>query len=267
MSLRHGALLLVAARTKPARARRSRRAGARGAPAIDRRRISTVSPQVANGGVADASSGTTARAGLATATATTPSRRSESRRRSGWCTNTSAAARAQTAKSTTRSSSSSTTSRRSERRSRCSCGADSARQRCGRSSIVAISCARTANRRRTASRVGWRRLDLDRPVRPWRSKSQERNVRHVVDALVASGCVDCGERDPCVLEFDHVGEKTTGVMQLARREVSVARLDAEIARCEVRCVNCHRRRTSVAGGHYRARTAIPPGRVELPLTG
>ena len=129
--------------------------------------------------------------------------------------------------------------------------------------IVCANC----HRRRTASRVGWRRLDLDRPVRPWRSKSQERNVRHVVDALVASGCVDCGERDPCVLEFDHVGEKTTGVMQLARREVSVARLDAEIARCEVRCVNCHRRRTSVAGGHYRARTAIPPGRVELPLTG
>ena len=53
-----------------------------------------------------------------------------------------------------------------------------------------------------ASRAGWRRLDLERPTRPWRSKSQERNVRHVVAALVASGCRDCGERDPCVVEFD-----------------------------------------------------------------
>jgi hypothetical protein len=132
-----------------------------------------------------------------------------------------------------------------------------------RCDVVCANC----HRRRTALRAGWRRFDLERPVRPWRSRSQERNVRHVVAALAAVGCLDCGERDPCVLEFDHIGEKTGGVMQLARREVSVAMLDAEMARCEVRCVNCHRRRTSVAGGHFRARTAIPPGRVELPLIG
>jgi hypothetical protein len=132
-----------------------------------------------------------------------------------------------------------------------------------RCDIVCANC----HRRRTASRAGWRRLDLDRPVRPWRSKAQERNVRYVVAALAASGCTDCGERDPCVLEFDHVGEKTHGVMQLARREVGLARLDAEIARCEVRCVNCHRRRTATAASHFRALASVPPARVELALTG
>ena len=65
-----------------------------------------------------------------------------------------------------------------------------------------------------------------------------------LDVLTASGCVDCGELDVCVLEFDHVGEKTGTVMQLARQEVGLARLSAEIQRCEVRCVNCHRRRTA-----------------------
>jgi hypothetical protein len=130
-----------------------------------------------------------------------------------------------------------------------------------RCDIVCASC----HRRRTAFRAGWRRLDIDRPRRPWRSKAQERNVRYVVAALAASGCTDCGESDPCVLEHDHVGEKTQGVMQLARREVGLARLAAEMARCEVRCVNCHRRRTSVAGSHFRAQASVPPARVELAL--
>ena len=77
------------------------------------------------------------------------------------------------------------------------------------------------------------------------------------DVLTASGCVDCGELDVCVLEFDHVGEKTGSVMQLARREVGIARLSAEIQRCEVRCANCHRRRTARAAGAFRARAEYP----------
>jgi hypothetical protein len=88
-----------------------------------------------------------------------------------------------------------------------------------------------------------------------------------LDALAASGCVDCGEADVCVLDFDHVGEKTATVTHLVRREVGLQRLRDEIARCEVRCANCHRRRTAVTSAHYRARTetGIPPARVELAL--
>ena len=130
-----------------------------------------------------------------------------------------------------------------------------------RCDVVCANC----HRRRTAHRAGWRRLAPDLAPGRWRSVRHERNVRFVVAALSASGCVDCGERDLCVLEFDHIGEKTGGVMRLARNEVSLLRLEQEIAHCEARCVNCHRRRTSQAGGHYRARSAIPPARVELAL--
>lgn len=62
-------------------------------------------------------------------------------------------------------------------------------------------------------------------------------------------CVDCGEIDPIVLEFDHVrGTKkfhiSTGVLR-GRGPKSLAE---EIAKCEVRCANCHRRKTiSVSG--------------------
>lgn len=78
-------------------------------------------------------------------------------------------------------------------------------------------------------------------------KNQER-----MHALMAErGCVDCGERDPIVLEFDHVrGDKRGRLAELARR-TSWATIAAEIAKCEVRCANCHRRRTAQQLGWYR----------------
>jgi hypothetical protein len=131
-----------------------------------------------------------------------------------------------------------------------------------RCDVVCANC----HRRRTAQRRGWSR-DPDLRSGAWRSNAHERNVRFAVGVLAASGCIDCRERDVCVLDFDHVGEKTGTVMRLARCEVGLARLRAEIERCQVRCVNCHRRRTAHAAGSFRARAAIPPARVELALRG
>ena len=57
-------------------------------------------------------------------------------------------------------------------------------------------------------------------------------------------CLDCGELDPVVLEFDHVrGEKKFDVGQCLARNTWQTVLD-EIAKCEVVCANCHRRRTA-----------------------
>ena len=127
--------------------------------------------------------------------------------------------------------------------------------------VVCANC----HRRRTARRSGWWRLDTER-AGSWRSAAHERNVRIAIDAL-AGGCIDCGLRELCLLDFDHVGEKTCSVMRLARNEVSLARLATEIARCQVRCANCHRRRTSRHIESFRATAEIPPARVELALRG
>ena len=59
-------------------------------------------------------------------------------------------------------------------------------------------------------------------------------------AAKASGCVDCGIKDVRVLDFDHVrGHKLANIGALR----NIARLEAEAAKCEVRCANCHRIRT------------------------
>jgi hypothetical protein len=64
--------------------------------------------------------------------------------------------------------------------------------------------------------------------------------------------VDCGLDDPLLLEYDHIGQKRNGVMKLAWNEVSIRMLAEEIRNCEVRCCNCHRRRTAATRGWARA---------------
>lgn len=64
--------------------------------------------------------------------------------------------------------------------------------------------------------------------------------------LRAHPCVDCGETDIVVLDFDHrdPAAKKYSVMVLALHK-SWIRVIAEIAKCDVRCSNCHRRRTAL----------------------
>jgi hypothetical protein len=81
------------------------------------------------------------------------------------------------------------------------------------------------------------------PHRPWRTVHERRNLEYIRDYLTKAECADCGETDLVTLEFDHVGEKTGNVTLMAREGYSLERLQAEIAECEVRCVNCHRLRT------------------------
>ncbi len=67
----------------------------------------------------------------------------------------------------------------------------------------------------------------------------------VYNYLMSHPCVDCGESDPIVLEFDHVqGKKTNDVGVLVSRGKPLNIIQNEIEKCEVRCGNCHRRKTA-----------------------
>ena len=71
-----------------------------------------------------------------------------------------------------------------------------------------------------------------------------RNRQIILTHLLDNPCVDCGEDDVIVLEFDHVrGEKLFPVSRSIGRKISEKKLRDEIDKCEVRCANCHRRKT------------------------
>lgn len=77
-------------------------------------------------------------------------------------------------------------------------------------------------------------------------------LQFVVDYLKTHPCVDCPEKDPIVLEFDHVrGIKLDNISSMIRNGNSQQAIEVEIAKCEVRCANCHRRKTAKQFNYYK----------------
>jgi hypothetical protein len=81
-----------------------------------------------------------------------------------------------------------------------------------------------------------------------RVANQERLFRYLDD----HPCVDCGEDDILVLEFDHLRDKRAAVTQMPGSHEWSA-IEAEIEKCDVVCANCHRRRTAMRAGTTRWR--------------
>lgn len=83
------------------------------------------------------------------------------------------------------------------------------------------------------------------------SRVYEQNINWRKDQLLKileifkkNPCIDCGESDPVVLDFDHVkGKKKKGISVLYHSSKWETVLK-EIKKCVVRCANCHRRKTA-----------------------
>lgn len=78
-----------------------------------------------------------------------------------------------------------------------------------------------------------------------RNKRITKELQQLAFKYLLSGCVDCGETNVVVLEFDHIDPsgKEYNVADLLRRSGSAEKLIKEIEKCQVRCANCHRIRT------------------------
>lgn len=80
---------------------------------------------------------------------------------------------------------------------------------------------------------------------------REVTIAKVWEYLSLHPCIDCSEADPIVLEFDHVrGEKVMEISDMLSKGFGWGRISEEIVKCEVRCANCHRRRTAIQQGWH-----------------
>lgn len=82
------------------------------------------------------------------------------------------------------------------------------------------------------------------------AKRIEGNRQFICEYLSRHPCVDCGEADIVVLEFDHQGDKALDISHCVTRW-GRQRLEEEVAKCLIRCANCHRRKTASDFDYYR----------------
>lgn len=84
-------------------------------------------------------------------------------------------------------------------------------------------------------------------------RHRERNQEKLLEYLSFNHCIDCGETDPIVLEFDHrdqIDKKFNVGKMVNGGHFSWEKIKTEIEKCDVRCANCHRRRTYFQFSHF-----------------
>jgi hypothetical protein len=95
-----------------------------------------------------------------------------------------------------------------------------------------------------ASRKCWlaNKQHYQQKLSEYRAQRREEQRILLRQYLESHPCIDCGEADPCCLEFDHVRGKKRDVVPRMIGNYSWESILNEISKCEVRCANCHRKR-------------------------
>lgn len=92
-------------------------------------------------------------------------------------------------------------------------------------------------------------LDAERSRLKASKRNRIRGLRRILAIYFQHHpCVDCGEKDPIVLTFDHVSEKSSNISEMVAAGLSWVTISKEIDKCEVRCANCHLKKTAARAG-------------------
>lgn len=90
-------------------------------------------------------------------------------------------------------------------------------------------------------------------------KGKKKRVEYVANYKIEQGCKDCGVTypgEPWLLEFDHLHSKSFDISTGVRSARPQSEIDTEIAKCDVLCLICHRRRTAKRGKYGVAITEV-----------
>ena len=91
-------------------------------------------------------------------------------------------------------------------------------------------------------------------VKAVNARKKHANQDRMWEYLTTHSCVDCGEADPLVLEFDHrepIGKYAGRVMSQINTGLAWRTILAEIAKCDLVCANCHARRSAFRRRSWR----------------
>jgi hypothetical protein len=108
--------------------------------------------------------------------------------------------------------------------------------------------------------LAWDELSQDQR---WHYRNRERNRERTLDRRTrhrawvhdrkqaGEGCVECGETDPECLDYHHRDgtEKEMTISEMVTYGYSKTKIRAEMAKCEILCANCHRRKHYDAPDH------------------
>lgn len=91
-------------------------------------------------------------------------------------------------------------------------------------------------------------------AKKWDEKNLQKNYIQLLKYFSNNPCVDCGNSNPLVLEFDHIDRKDKKFNVSDKlRTMPWATLLLEIQKCNVRCANCHKIRTNTQLNFWKTR--------------
>jgi hypothetical protein len=97
-----------------------------------------------------------------------------------------------------------------------------------------------------------------------RIAAHKRTIEIIWNYLATNPCVDCGESNPIVLDFDH-NEPNKKLFNISDKKIfrNEKPLIDEIKKCCIRCANCHRIRTARQNGNWKYARVYPLATNEL----
>jgi len=104
-----------------------------------------------------------------------------------------------------------------------------------------------SNTNMTDGHLSWCKRCSVKRYGPGRSARQRDLLTYIQAIKLERGCADCGyNAHPSALDFDHLpGSIKEHRLASMSGGSTKAKIDAEIAKCEVVCANCHRIRTAL----------------------
>lgn len=109
-----------------------------------------------------------------------------------------------------------------------------------------LTCSREKDRKHYS-----KSLHRKKAIRVNNKKRIDEARQYVIEYLSSHPCVDCNESDIVVLEFDHKENKYDAISDMVKNGIALERLKSEIEKCDIRCANCHRRKTALQHNYYR----------------